>query len=189
MSGENSLLLTYKVFYVSYEETNCPLVLEIVKFGKKLLGFDIIEKNSAMTVSMKYGKRMLLNSNVADFSNIQKKELLEIVDYDPLKNILLIIGPEEPKVETTLHWMIHHARYEVNVVVQINRKDYAEKLMDKYPVTDEKLTMGSLDMSKNVLKNLKDSNIVVLREQGVLFTGDKPENVERNILETIGAVK
>jgi len=173
-----------QIFYVSKEETNCPLIIEIIKLSKKLKETNILKKDSEAIFSLTFGKRMIINGTVKDFSNIKRDELLEVVDFDPIKNNILLIGPAEPRIETSLHWMIHHARDDVNFVVQIKKTDIINKIKD-VDVTD-KYPIGSLDNTKEVLKALRTNKKVIIKNNSLLIVGRNIADIEKQIQVIFG---
>jgi len=173
-----------QIFYVSKEETNCPLIVEIIKISKKLKEKSIIKKDSDAIFSIGFGKRMIINGIVKDFSNIKREELLEVVDFDPIKNNLLLIGSAEPRIETALHWMIHHARDDVNFVVQIKKTDLINKIKD-VDVTD-KYPIGSIENTKEVLKALSTNKKVAIKNNGLLIVGRNTADIEKQIKDIFG---
>lgn len=177
--------LALQVFYVSREETNCPLTLEMIKTGKNLKEKEILTDKNSATISMKYGKRILINSKVKDFSKIQKEELMEVVDYNPLNNNLLVIGPKDPKVETTLHWMIHHARDEVNVIVQINDKKLLENTEEKEMLSAEKTPLYNIEFIKQALKKLREDKKIFIKDKGAIYVGKNSKDVTKMIEEDL----
>jgi len=180
--------IQFQTFYVSKEETNCPLITEFIRISKKLKDLGLLE-NATATISFSYGKRMLINGNVKDFGNVKREELLEIADYDPIKKILLILGPIEPRVETPVHWMVHHARDDVNAAIQINGKNIVEKFGKKMPETEKDYPAGTLDQAKEILKSLRNSKRVTIKNQGVLFVGSSCKEIEDLALKTHGELK
>ena len=184
MNDKITISQKLQIFYVSKEETNCPLIIEIIKISKKLKEKSILKKDSDAIFSLGFGKRMIINGIVKDFSNIKREELLEIVDFDPIKNNLLLIGSAEPRIETSLHWMIHHARDDVNFVVQIKKTDIINKIKD-IDVTD-KYPIGSLDNTKEVLKALRINKKVIIKNNGLLIVGRNIEDIEKQIQDIFG---
>lgn len=176
--------LSFQSFYISKEQTNSPLLVNIIKIGKKLKEKGILPDNTSATISLGFGKRILINSDVEDFSNIKKEELIEIVDYNPIKNILLVIGPMEPKIETPIHWMIHHARKEVNSIVQIYNGTLAEKLFNNIPLVNDKYPIGSIENIKEILKSLSFNNKIIIGYDSILFVGNRLSEVEDIIFKT-----
>ena len=184
MIDKNFMASGFQTFYVSKEISNCPLIGEIVKIGKKFKDQGIIEDQTDTTISLSYGKRVLINANDSSFEEIKQEDFLEIVDYDPLKRVILTMGPGEPRFETPVHWLIHHAREEVNAVVQINNLEIANNFKNKIPTTEKEYPMGSLEQAKEVLRNLRDSKKVVIKNLGILFVGDNIQDVEDLVLKT-----
>jgi len=181
IKGNNS----FQTFYTSKEESNCPLITEIVKIGKKIKNKDSSKNVTSVIVSLRYGHRMIINGDYKDIEEIKRGEILEIIDYDPVKKILLTIGPIQPKIETPIHWMIHHARNEVNAVIQLNGEKLVEKLEGKVPSTKDDLITGSFEMIKEVLKPLRESKSVLIKNYGVLFVGGSVKEVEEQVFKVI----
>ena len=178
MIGGTTSNLGYQTFYVSKEESNCPLIPEVVRFGKKLNELGLLKNIVEISVSLRYGKRVLINSKGSNLKDIKREDFLEIVDYDPLKKVLLAMGIKLPKVETPVHWLIHHARDEVNAIIQINDVELCKKIENKIPVTEKEYPIGTLEQAKEILKNLSNSKRVIIKNQGVLFVGCNIKEVE-----------
>lgn len=178
MTGGNLSNIYFQTFYVSKEESNCPLIVNALKVEK-----NIKEQNlSDSIISQRYGRRILINS--LDDAEKARANFLEIVDYDPIKKVLLAMGPNEPRIETPLHWFIHHARNEVNAVIQINDKELSEK-MKKAPKTEKDYLLTSLEQIKEVLKHLRNSKKVIIKNQGAIFVGRNIDEAEKLVLEEI----
>jgi ribulose-5-phosphate 4-epimerase/fuculose-1-phosphate aldolase len=177
--------LNFQTFYTSKEESNCPLITEIVRIGKKIEKKNISKDVESLIVSLRYGRRMIINGNYKEIGGIRRGEILEIVDYDPVKKILLTIGPIQPRSETPIHWMIHHARNEVNAVIQINGEKIIEKMSGKIQSTEKEQIPGSFESIKEVLKVLRDSKSVLTKNQGVLFVGENIKEVEEQVFKNI----
>ncbi len=176
-----------KVFYISKEEINNPLIVEILKVSKKLKEKSVLTKDSDAIFSIGFGKRMIINGKVKDILNIKREDLLEVVDYDAIRNNLLLIGSTIPKIETSLHWMIHHARDDVNFIVQINKaviatiikKKNITEVTDKYPI-------GSLNNIKEVLKALRNYKKIIIKNYGLLIVGRNTADIEKQIQDIFG---
>jgi hypothetical protein len=188
MFDKNLTISSFQTFYISKEESNCPLISEIVRIGKKLKAFDIIENPDKTIMSLSYGKRLLINAYKTNFVELKQKDFLEIVDFDPVKNVLLTMGPKEPCIDTSVHWLIHHSRNEVNAVIQVY--DIKVKKLDKkLPVTDKEYPTGTLEQAKEVLRCLRNSKIVIIKNQGVMFVGSSAKEVEDLLLKTLEDLK
>ena len=179
----------FQTFYASKEKSNCPFIPELIKACKNLKEKKIVDEKSQIFISHRYGKRVLINSEVEDFSCIKHEELIEVIDFDPFKNTLLAIGPVEPVLETPVHWMIQHARSEVNAIIQLNDSLLADELSTDYPSTKHNHSIGSIEQIKEVLKALKGSKIAIIKNHGALFVGKSLKDVEELIIKTVGELK
>ncbi len=183
MIDRNLTNVIFQTLFLSKEYSNCPLIRNIAKLGKKLKDLDPLEQIDSIIVSLEYGKRILINNNHTDFGKIKRENFLEIVDYNPVKRILLAIGPGEPLIETPVHWIIHHARKDVNVIVQIHDERLKEKIVKKYPITKKERPSGTIDLAKELLKTLRTDNTIIIKNKGLLFVGNSLKEVENEILK------
>lgn len=174
----------FQTFYVSRETSNSPLLAEILKINKKFDERGILE-NAKLIVSLRYGKRILINGNYSDIRKVNVENFLEIVDYDPVKNIVLAIGKNEPCVETSLHWLIHHARDDINAVIQLNGEKIAKKSYPNIPTTEKEWPVGTLELVKEVLKTLRISKKILIKNIGVLFVGINSRETEDLALKNL----
>ena len=163
---------TFQSLYVSKEHSSCPLVPDVLSFIKKL------DSVNDLTISHRFGRRVLINSKEVDFKKINKENFLEIVDYDPFKKIILLMGVEDACIESPLYWYINHARKDVNAVLLIKDKNYFEKKVDKIPIIDNKYPIWVVEQIKEVLGALRNSKIVIIKDVGVLFVGNSLKDIE-----------
>jgi len=177
--------LPQQVFYSSREETNCPLITDMLKISRKINEKESLKDKKDVIISFTYGKRMLINGLVGDYPNIKRTELLEIVDYDPIKNNLLVMGSTEPLIETSIHFMIHHARKEIKVVAQINKEDILKIIKNEIPILEKKFPINSFEFIKQILKELKDNKIIGIKNDVVLFVGKDVKEIEEMIDKTL----
>jgi len=190
MTNNKFSIPSFQTFYVSKEESNSPLLPEIGKIGKKIKDMELSEEIVYSTsISLKFGKRIIINSQNSDIRNTNRKEFLEIVDYDPVKKVLLAMGPKDPRIESPLHWLIHHARDEVNAILQINNEEVAKKLSKKYPNTEKECPQGTLEQIKEVMKILRQSKKVVIKNQGLLIVGENIKELEKYAIEIFEELK
>jgi len=189
MIRENLPDFNFQTFYVSKEESNCSLISEIIKTSKKFFELDFFKNIEHIIFSLRYIKRILINADKSNFKSFKQEDFLEIVDYDPLKKVILLIGPKEPRIETPIHWLIHNSREEINAVIQINDKNLAEKIEKKLPTTEKDYPSGTLEQAKEILRILRYSKIVVIKNQGILFVGNNTKEVEDLIIKTFEELK
>jgi hypothetical protein len=180
---------SFQTYYVSNEICSCPLISEILKFNKKIKNIEILKDINNMSISMKYGRRVLINAKNIDFNKSNYNDFLEVVDYDPLKKILLIIGSKEPCIETPIHWLIHHAREEVKAIIEFNNEQLIEQINKELPITERRYQKGTLEQAKEILFKLRDSKVVIIKNQGVIFVGDSIKDIEDSVMNTFEELK
>jgi len=180
MEDKNFMIPSFQTFFVSREQSSCPILPDMIKLGKKLKEIGI-SKDVKGIISLGYGKRILINGNNLDIGNIKKEDIIEVVDYDPAKKNLLVIGQNEPNIETPVHWIVISARDDVNAVVQLNDENLAVKLAKKLPSTEKEQPPGTLEQAKEVLKALRESKNIVIRNKSVFFVGASFREIEESI--------
>ena len=183
MNGGNFSNMSFQTFYVTREKSDCPFIPDVIKTGRKIQ--DKLGENVEVTVSLRYGKRVLINTNIGSFKSLNRDGFLEVVDYDPLKNILLVIGSNNPKPVSTVHWLIHHARDEINAVVEVDFDVSSLKKTKGIPSTEKDYPVWSLEFAKEILGLLRDSKKVIVKNQGLFFVGNSIKQVEDSVLKTI----
>ena len=177
--------LSFKTFYASKEESNCPFIVKALEIGKEFEKKDLPINSTDIIISFKYGKRVLINAENTDLKYLKRKDFLEIIDYDPLKKVMFLMGSKIPRIDSSVHWLIHHAREEVNAVIQINDEKITEKLENKLPVTEKKYPDGTIEYAKEILKLLRDSKNIIISGKGLLLVEGNIDRLKKNMLKTL----
>jgi len=127
------------VIFVSKEKIRNPLVAEIIRIGKK------IRKKG--TISARFGNRILITAN-HDLGELKESDFVEVVDYNILSDIAIVIGPKEPSSVLPLHWMIYRLP-DINVIIHLHdmiveridmeqSMEVLKKLRDRKEVSDDR---------------------------------------------------
>ena len=185
MINRNTVNHGFQTFFVSKEKCSCPLVVELIGISKKIKKLGLLE-NATGVISLSYGKRMVVQRVDSRLDDLMLDDFVEIVDYDPLKRIMLVIGKDEPCMDASVHWMIHHAREDINAILQIKDERLIERFSKNFPMTEKLFPLGSIDLVKEVLKTLKNSKNIIIKGTGVMFTGADLKELEDSVLENIG---
>ena len=174
--------------FVSRETSNCPLISEIIQLGHHIQQQGVSEEETGV-LSMDYAKRLLINAKNSDIKKMTQQDIVEIVDYDPLKNILMVIGPKDPALETPVHWIIQKARQDVNVLVQINSIRLYEQWKKTLPTTEKETPPASLERAKEILKTLRKGKTILLKNEGILFVGFNSKEMYNSLHTYLGEQK
>jgi len=177
-----------QILFVSRETSNCPLISEMIKLGQRLEELGLADKETGI-VSLDYGKRLLINAKNVDVKKMKQQDVVEIVDYDPLKNIMMVIGSKDPCLETPVHWVIQKARHDINALLQINSTTLFEKLKETLPTTEKETQPIALDRAKEILKTLRNGKTILIKNEGILFTGINIKEIQTALLNYVGVQK
>lgn len=174
-----------QMLFISRETSNCPLISEMIKLGQTLEELGLTD-NETSIMSVDYGKRLLINAKNVDLKKITQHDIVEIIDYDPLKNIMMLIGPKDPNIETPVHWIIQKARRDTNVLLQINSSDLFKKFQKTLPITEKETTPASLERAKDILKTLRNGKTILIKNEGILFSGINIKEIQEIIRTYLG---
>lgn len=155
------------IFVLSPEEIRNPLAGEIVELALTLHERGFMERSGS--ISMRYGRRMLITSSGADMAALEDTQFVEVVDYNPVTDTVILIGPHEPPPETSLHWLLY-ARDDINVVLCGVRLDEAA------PAPEIEAPPEGVMRAMAVLKGLKKTGAVRMKgESGIVVAASIAE--------------
>ena len=174
--------------FVSRETSNCPLISEMIKIGKKLEEIGLDDKETGV-VSLNYGKRLLINAKNINIKKMNQQDIVEIVDYDPLKNVMMVIGSKDPCLETPVHWIVQKARHDINALLQINSITLFERFKGTLPTTENETKPITLDRAKDILKTLRAGKTILIKNEGILFVGINIKEIQDALLNSLGVQK
>ncbi len=173
-----------QTLFVSREVSNCPLISEMIKLGQSLQQFGVADKDVGI-VSLNYGKRMLINAKNVDTKQMNQQDVVEIVDYDPLKNIMMVIGSKDPCLEAPVHWIIQKARHDINALLQINSPVLFEKLHGIHPATEKETPPGTLERAKEILRTLRKEKTILIKNEGVFMAGINLKEIQEALVKQL----
>lgn len=147
-----------KTLFLSKEEIKNPLTDEIKKICAE-------SEAKLLSISTRYGKRMLITSKNAEFSRLSNKNFVEVVDYNPVSDVALVIGTEEA-CEVVLHWLIYR-REEINAVAHFT--------------CNEGKRIENINTAMDAMKALKNSNLVEMEGYGRIAVGRSLKELKERI--------
>ena len=169
-----------QVLFVSRETSKSPLFGELVKIGH-ILEIQGISTHETGIMSYDYGRRLIITAKNIDVKQMNQEDIVEIADYDPLKNIMLVIGTKEPSEEAPVHWIIQKARHDINVLLQVHSPSLVTKLQGTLPSTEVVTPPGTLDRAKELLKTLRKGKTILIQDDEVLFAGINIPEIEKSV--------
>jgi len=160
----------------------------MIKLGQSIQEQGLTDKETGI-ISLDYGKRLLINAKNIDIKKMTQQDVVEIVDYDALKNVMMVIGPKDPHLETPVHWIIQKARHDINALLQINSPALYERFQKTLPVTEKETQPDSLERAKDILKTLRNGKTILLRNEGMVFAGINIKEITNAMKNYLGDQK
>ena len=174
-----------QTFFISQEFSTGPIINNILEETKKIAELTYGDNTQGM-ISIGFGKRTSVTAESTPFKTIQPEHLIEIVDYDTTKQILLVMGKKEPIKDVAVHWIIHHAKNEIGIIIYLKDTEENEQLISSIPHINAIPHGSILDRSKTILKALQKQNTLYLEGEGIFLTGRTISEVQQQLLHFRG---
>jgi hypothetical protein len=126
MSSMDDCFSRFHYHRLSSEESNnvlIPKILELGKFVDRNIQHDILD--AIITIS--YGKRLISTGDQVTIHEVSRKDVIELVDVDPVKQQVLYFGSALPSRYIPLVYMVMYAKKEIQCLVFITFKEDMEK--------------------------------------------------------------
>jgi hypothetical protein len=159
-----------QTFFVSHKLATGSPISDIISAIKKIAELTKSDDTKGM-ISIGFGKRIIVTANPTHLHTIHQDHLVEIVDYDAYKQVLLIMGKNEPINDVAVHWMIHHAKHEIGAILLIKNYKDTEQISSLINPINAYPHGSILERSKTILKALQKEKILYLEDEGILITG------------------
>jgi hypothetical protein len=169
---------------ISNDEINNMLIPNIYLLVKKisvLFDKDLID----VTIGFSFGKRMITIGKDTKIDKIQRKNFIEIIDVDPVKNTVMYIGPLEPSLFSPLLYMIIYAKTEIQYCILLNLGEERIKNINTPIVSTRIEDKTFLDLLKLILKHLQNQDIVFINNNLLLITSQTKNHINE-LIEKVG---
>jgi hypothetical protein len=110
-------------------------------------------------------------------------DMIEIVDYDPVRDSALALGSKNTPEDIPVHWLIYRAFEHVNGIANLNLKLDDDTLKQlEISVLDRQLKVLKPDSVMGILPQLAESKSIYLHDRGLLFYGNSFPGVIDDII-------
>ena len=167
-----------QTFVVSKEISNCPLIFDMSRLGSRCRELGVVDRDRVL-LTYDYGKRLLVTAEHTDAKHLRQEDIVEIVDYNPLKDIMMVIGPKDPNTDAPVQWMIQKARHDINITLQVLNPALCDTLPSTVPRTTEPLPTTTIEKAKILLKALHTSPVIGIPSQGIMIIGVNAKAIEQ----------
>ncbi len=143
---------------------------ELVEIFIKLR--DSLKINDPQSISTRTGAGFFINTESYNSKNFNRDFIIEIIDFDPVRNNLMVIGNAPPASDAVLHWFIYRGLPWINGIININDSEIFKRFSScSYPVVEDNKNILNTELALNILKCIKTSEISLLKWQGILIVG------------------
>lgn len=184
MSSMDDCFSRFHYHRLSSEESNnvlIPKILELGKFVDRNIQHDILD--AIITIS--YGKRLISTGDQVTIHEISRKDVIELVDVDPVKQQVLYFGSTLPSRYIPLVYMVMYAKKEIQCLVFITFKEDMEKYFRMPSVSHISGEKTFMDLLKSVLTSLQSQDQVIIDNTHLMMTGPTIQRIEK-LIEQVG---
>jgi ribulose-5-phosphate 4-epimerase/fuculose-1-phosphate aldolase len=168
------------ICYISREINISEAIVDILSFAKTLN--KKISSSAKIIISVSFGNRLLLSIKQNNVKNITQDDIIEIIDIDPIKKNVLLIGKKPPCIETLVHWIIHKARPDINAVVEIQSHEIYQKYCNKVPIL-KKTQKGTIEQAKTILQSFQKNKNICIENETIILSGIYLKEIEEYLIK------
>ncbi len=171
MNDADKLLSSFEVFYVSKEPSQSPIHSHMLTLAETFTSLSPLQKCHAV-LSYRFGKRVVVTTTDKAFASLSSDDFIELVDYDPLKRVLLVLGKKKPGESAPIHFMILHARTEMQTLLELQDPHQLislETCENIHKLQEKKVDI--IDKVKTILKAFRTASCVSIGEHSIFLIG------------------
>lgn len=151
---------------------NNPSINELINWCIEFNKIGFIGENSG-NLSFRTNNGFIISCSRADFPKSRIEDFTEVIGVDISKREIFVNGIKEPSAESFMHNEIYQRRDDVNAIFHGHSEDflrYGDKL--NLPITEKEQLGGTIELMREVVKVLKNNNLILIRNHGFLSLGD-----------------
>ena len=124
-------------------------------------------------VSVRTQEGILISSTGSYLRNLSfPRDFSEVVSSSQEKRIRFF-GAKTPSSETRMHLLAFEKRPNMKFCLHVHLPNIEKlQILNKFPVTSQFLSYGTINLAKEVSNLLKSSDIVILRDHGIVMMGN-----------------
>jgi hypothetical protein len=164
---------------VSKEQSNCPLIpmlIEICQIAKEELNCP----DSLFLPSIVFGKRVVMPASFTKVEKLHRDDVVELIDYNPVSNTLLHLGPNVPSNDVGVHWLVAHAKKEIQVMIEIKNTSYKIEMKQRLLQVTINEKESDLEKAKKWLKTLQKTDVFLCNDH-LIITAPSIKSIKQTI--------
>lgn len=187
--GEVYIGRKFRTVFSSNERSTFAQLTDLVACGKRFRNRGLAEANAG-TLAVRFGQRMVIATGGSQLGSLTPEQFAEVVDYDPINHVAVVIGPSEPSSETPMCWMAMRHRPEIHAIVHVHAPgpEPGAALPDGLAVTPAPQEYGTLALAESCLRGLREAPNVYLSDHGYVSTAATLTQAEQQLMRHLAAL-
>jgi ribulose-5-phosphate 4-epimerase/fuculose-1-phosphate aldolase len=148
--------------------------------GGKLMHEKLSHVTATGSISIRHLNKFIITADNANLYALTHDELVEIADYDPVRDSILAIGRAYPSVETPVHWYIYRSFPQMHAVTYVQ---YTIELANDHRIGKSDIIPHSPEFAIELLRVLKQAHYAVVGTRSAIAIGDKLETAIHLLVE------
>ncbi len=172
--------IKFKVeFLEKLELASSKKLLELIQWCKVFDEFNLAPPynggsagNLSFRAEVGKNEMVITGTKIGLKNNLTFDKFVTIKNADVKQNLVQVVGLIEPSSESMLHWEIYKAQPEINAIFHGHSDvflDASQKL--KWTETENDVPYGSANLVEEVLRVLKNNDIIIIKNHGFLILG------------------
>lgn len=154
-------------------EERKKIIQELFELKKK----GLLDRNNG-NLSVKAGKGMIITPTGKYMGDIIESDLVYVKGVNESAKLVMSIGTKQPSSEAIMHWLIYENFPKVGAVLHFHDETLL-KNHKKFIETERHYDYGTLELAHEVMKTLKKSDFIILKEHGALAIGKDIESCHK----------
>lgn len=148
-----------------------PRANELVLISEELR--DRLHIKGLISLSTRTGSGFFINTANFEPKNFNRDNIVEVIDFDPVRNNMMVIGNEPPANDAAFHWFIYRGFPNVFGILCINESELFDHFQtDQKPVLNVDDEIMDTNFALKILRSVKDSKIILLNDQTIIIVDE-----------------
>jgi L-fuculose-phosphate aldolase len=151
--------------HFEYSEERNKIIQELSKLKEK----GLLDRNNG-NISVRAGKGMVITPTGKSMDDIVESDLVYVKGTNESAKLVMAVGTKQPSSESIMHWLIYENYPKVGAVLHFHDTTLLKR-NDEFAETEVFHHYGTLELAHEVLKTLKKSKFIIIKDHGALAIG------------------
>ena len=162
---------------INYQRPNIQFIRQAKQLSKRTNEIveifenfrDNLKIKDIRSASIRTGNGFFINTANFNIESFHRDNIVEVIDFDPVRNNMMLIGNEPPAPDAALHWFIYRGRQDINGIINIENSTFSKQLSATgVPKVETNAPILDLETAFQILKTVRSSTITLLDKSNIL---------------------